>query len=83
MLATELAFVHAAAPQTSPHESFRISRILTKLAGELNEGETFAGDFMTNLFQAREHVGATSKVWTSVKEAFGHPSPSLSPKVNI
>jgi hypothetical protein len=76
MLATELTFVHAATPQTSPQESFRISGVLTELAGKLNEeGEAFAGDFITNLFQACEHVETHQKVRTSVKEAFCHPSP--------
>ncbi len=83
MLASEFAFVHAAASQTSPQESFGIRGILTELAGKLDEGEAFAGDFMTNFFQASEHVGNQRKVRGSVKEAFGDPSPSLSPKVII
>ena len=82
MLAAEFAFVHAAVSQASPKESFGISGVLTELAGEVDEGEAFAGDFMTNLFQAREHAGTGSKDAEGVKEAFGGPSPGLSPEGN-
>jgi hypothetical protein len=83
VLTAELAFVHASVSQASPQESFRISGVLTELAGKVDEGEAFAGDFMTNFFQAREHGGTTSKRDKSVKEAFSPPSPSLSPKVTF
>ena len=73
MLTAEFAFVHAAVSQASPEESFGIRGVLTEPAGEFDEAKAFAGDFLTNFFQAREHGGNTSKGVGSVKDAFLTP----------
>lgn len=83
MLAAELAFVHAAVPQAGPQEGFRVGGVLAELAGEFNEGETFAGDLVADFFQSSQHMGTTPKEGESVKVALGRPSPCLSPKVAV
>ena len=73
MLAAELAFVHAAGAQASPREGFWIRDVLAEFAGELDEGEAFAGNFMANFFQAREHGEITSYGARGRQGGFGPP----------
>lgn len=55
MLTAELPTIHPTISKTGPQQSLGIRGVTPQLAGELNEFETLARDFVTDFLQASEH----------------------------